>query len=109
MYSPLPKFQTLCFLLLCLNFNVFQAQELSDDVIDDFVATARKNTNNADSLYAIGQRTVSYSKERAMALGLMEGYFMQGYSRYLKGQFDDAIALFNKGIEVDPDTTATYQ
>jgi len=83
-------------------------QKLTDTTISNYVQKARKNTNNSDSLKAIGNQTLTHAKKENLALGKMEAYFMLGYSSYLQGDFNKAINAFEKGLEKAPQRPETY-
>ncbi|RDK87097.1 LytTR family transcriptional regulator [Marinirhabdus gelatinilytica] len=84
------------------------AQTFTDPVIEGYVQRARKNTNNSDSLLVIGNKTIAHAKKHTLQKGFLEGYFMLGYSEYLKGDFREAITNFEKGLEYDRDIPETH-
>lgn len=84
------------------------AQNLTDATVEKFIQRARKNTNNSDSLKAIGTKTLVYARKNNLVLGQMEAHFMLGYSSYLKGDFKEAIHAYDKGIDKAPQDPETY-
>lgn len=104
--TQLPR-AILFFFILGISATAF-TQNLTDATVESLVNRARKNTNNSDSLKAIGNQTLVHAKKEDLALGKMEAYFMLGYSSYLKGDFKEAINAFEKGLEKAPQDPETY-